>query len=149
MMTNNRSVLLISAIALILLALVPAVSADTIIYDEDLYEYIDTSKSGTWQPYPGGGFISADVNRICFSDITKAQELDYLVFEIPIDHGFWLSNGTKIKEGRYDFTYHFNGKNRPGVLYLNKKTDSSGTVTATQWTIFLNDWDIGDLTGRQ
>lgn len=47
MMTNNRSVLLISTIALILLALVPAVSADTIIYDEDLYEFINTSASGT------------------------------------------------------------------------------------------------------
>ena len=47
MMTNNRSVLLISAIALILLALVPAVSASEVIYDEELFEYIDTTKSGT------------------------------------------------------------------------------------------------------
>jgi V8-like Glu-specific endopeptidase len=149
-MTNNRSVLIISAIALILLAMIPAVSALDVIYDRDLYDYVDTSKSATFEPWPGyPNFLSGDVNRICFSDIRKAQVLNYLVIEIPGDHGFWLNNETKIEPGRYDITYNFNGKTRPGVLYLNKKTSLTGVVTSTQFTIFLNDWDIGDLTGKQ
>ncbi len=149
MMTNNRSVLLISAIALILLALVPVVSANTIIYDEDLYEYVNTSASGRqtvsamseWYKNKGAPYI-------VFKDITKAQTLNYLVFEIPGDRARWL-DGAQISEGRHDFTYYFNGKERPGVLYLNRKTYSSGQVASNQFTIFLNDWDIGELRGQQ
>ena len=147
-MTNNRSVLLISAIALILLALVPAVSATTIIYDEDLYEFVDTSESRTVTWRHGGGVLTGGTDTIVFKDITKAQTLNYLVFEFTGNHGKWL-DGTKIEDGRYDFTYTFNGADRPGVLYLNRKTDSSGRVTSTQYTIYLKDWDIGDLTGKQ
>lgn len=155
MMTNNRSVLLISAIALILLALVPAASANTIIYDEELFEFIDTSKSDVKPPKTSGG--SSDTKEggdlIGFKDITQAQLLDFLVYEFsskdfPSDVGEWL-DGTKIEEGRHDFTYHFNGKDRPGVLYLNRKTDSSGKITSTQFTISLKDWDIGNLIGTQ
>jgi hypothetical protein len=147
MMTNNRSVLIISTITLILLALVPAVSANVVIYDRDLYEYIDTSKSSevTWNvPSATGG----QTKSIVFKDITKAQVLNYLVFEISANCGSW-SNGTRIKEGVHNFTYNFNGADRPGVLYLNRKTNSAGKVTSTQFTIFLNDWDIGDLRGKQ
>lgn len=155
-MTNNRSALLITAIALILLALVPAVSANTIIYDEDLYEYIDTSISGVPQVNSAGiSGPTTDLNRIVFKNISKAQTLNYLVYEIPTPNSYLVSvtgtwpNGTKIEDGRYDFEYYFNGKERPGVLYLNRKTDSSGNVISAQFTIFLNDWDIGDLTGKQ
>ena len=147
-MTNNRSVLLISMIALILLALIPAVSANEVIYDRDLYEYIDTSKSGVVRGDSTLISRAYGVDRIYFADITKAQRLNYLVFEIPYDAGYW-PNLTRIKEGRYDFTYHFNGADRPGVLYLNRKTNILGQVTSTQFTIFLNDWDIGDLRGKQ
>lgn len=149
MMTNNRSVLLISLIALILAALVPAVSALEVIYDEDLYEYVDTSNSGVLsgkRDYIGSDYHYAQ--HIVFKDITKAQTLNYLVIEVSGSKGKW-SNGTAIQDGRYDFTYHFNGKDRPGVLYLNRKTDITGKVTSTQFTIFLNDWDIGDLIGKQ
>ena len=148
-MINNRSVLLISAIALILLALVPAVSASEVIYDRDLYEYIDTSKSGLQQQ---GGFTKWEPNNaasyVVFKDITEAQTLNYLIIEIPKDTGYWPDR-TKIEEGRHDFTYHFNGADRPGVLYVNRKTNLLGQVTATQFTIFLNEWDIGDLIGQQ
>src|SRR5690606_24890529 len=107
-MTTSRSVLIISTIALILLAMIPAVSAIEVIYDRDLYEFIDTSKSGEVR---GDGpliQVSVPIDRICFTDITKAQKLNYLVFEIPGNRGEW-DNGTKIKEGRHDFTYNFNG----------------------------------------
>lgn len=148
-MTIPRSALIISAIALILLALVPAVSANTIIYDEDLYEYIDTSESLTVTWSTTGLESTGGTDTIVFKNITRAQKLNYLVFEIPGDHGSWASNLTKIEPGRYDFTYHFNGADRPGVLYLNRKTNLLGQVTSTQFTIFLNDWYIGDLTGKQ
>ena len=148
MMRNNRSVLLISAIALILVALVPAVSADTIIYDEELFEFIDTSKSGEIPADPHSSAPYYDTRSIVFKDITKAQVLDFLVFELTGDRGWWL-DGTKIQDGRHEFTYHFNGADRPGVLYLNRKTDSSGQITSTQFTISLKDWDIGDLRGKQ
>ena len=147
-MTNNRSVLLISAIALILLALVPAVSAVEVIYDRELYEFVNTSASGTQistdAKYPATEYL----NDIVFKDITKAQTLEFLVYEVSGKQGGW-NNHTWINEGRHDFTYTFNGKERPGVLYLNRKTDSTGSVTSTQYTIYLKDWDIGDLTGKQ
>lgn len=148
-MTNNRSVLLISTIVLILLALVPAVSALEVIYDRDLYEYVDTSESRTVTWWSESYKFPGSTYNIVFKDITKAQTLNYLVFELTGNHGRWTTNYTWINEGRHDFTYTFNGKERPGVLYLNRKTDSSGSVTSTQYTIYLNDWDIGDLTGKQ
>ncbi len=147
-MTNNRSVLLISAIALILLAFIPAVSGLDVIYDEELFEFIDTTKSGTQTSVGARYPASENLNEIVFKDITKAQVLDFLVYEVSGNHGKWL-NGTKIEDGRYDFTYTFNGKERPGTLYLNKKTNSSGKVTSTQFTIALKDWDIGALRGQQ
>ena len=147
MMTNNRSVLLISAIALILLALIPAASANMIIYDEELFEFIDTTKIGE-KPDMGGRGPDYYVRDIVFKDITKAQHLDFLVYELDGDRGKWL-DGTKIEEGRHEFTYRFNGADRPGVLYLNRKTNSLGQVTSTQFTISLKEWDIGDLRGKQ
>ena len=147
-MTNNRSVLLISTIVLILLALVPAVSALYVIYDRDLYEYIDTSKSGTQTSTEAKYPTSENLNDIVFKNITKAQVLDFLVYEVSGDRGKWL-DGTRIADGRHEFTYNFNGAERPGVLYLNRKTDSAGKITSTQFTIFLKDWDIGDLRGQQ
>ena len=147
-MTNNRSVLLISMIALILLALVPAVSAIDVIYDEELFDFIDTTKIGEQYYKDSTSTANRHIRYICFKDITKAQVLDFLVFELPGDHGYW-PNSTKIKDGRHEFTYNFNGADRPGVLYVNRKTDSSGTITSTQFTVSLKDWDIGDLRGTQ
>ncbi len=147
-MTISRSALILSVIALILLALVPAVSAVEIVYDEDLYEFIDTSNSGlvTWTV--GGADLAGITDKILIKNITKAQTLQYLIFEIPGDRGQWL-NGERIEDGRYDFEYTFNGEDRPGVLYLNRKTNILGQVTSTRFTVFLNDWNIGDLTGQQ
>lgn len=137
-------------IFLIVGLLIPAVSAIEVIYDEDLYEYVDTAESGV-KPYSyssiTGGY-NPDGSTIGFRDIRNAQTLHYLVFELTGDKGYWLDR-TKIEQGRYDFTYHFNGQDRSGVLYLNRKTNILGQVTATQFTIFLNDWDIGELTGTR
>ena len=140
--------LLFISLLIVGLLFVPAVSANEIIFDEELSEFVDTSKSGIQRIQYTGGVATGGARNIGFEDITKAQTLHYLVFELPTDAGFWL-NTTKIEPGRYDFTYHFNGADRPGVLYLNKKTNALGSVTSTVFTIFLNDWDIGDLTGRQ
>jgi len=148
-MRTSRLALIISTIALILLALVPAVSANVVIYDRNLYEYIDTSKSGVKPSVPAegyGGYLGG--TYIGFQDITQAQTLNYLIFEFKGDTGLWLNN-TKINDGRYEFTYNFNGADRPGVLYVNRKTNWLGQVTWTQFTVFLNDWDIGDLRGTQ
>jgi len=120
-----------------------------VIYDRNLYEYIDTSKSGVKPSVPAegyGGYLGG--TYIGFQDITQAQTLNYLIFEFKGDTGLWLNN-TKINDGRYEFTYNFNGADRPGVLYVNRKTNWLGQVTWTQFTVFLNDWDIGDLRGTQ
>ena len=126
----------------------PAVPTRVVIYDRDLYEYIDTSKSGTQTSTEAKYPASENLNDIVFKDITKAQVLDFLVYEVSGNHGRWL-NGTIIEDGRHEFTYNFNGADRPGVLYLNRKTDSSGNVISTQFTILLKDWDIGALRGQQ
>src|SRR5690554_1606714 len=148
-MTARRSALIIMTVALILLALAPAVSANVIIYDRDLQEHIDTSKSGltTWNE---GGPLYGNIREIRFENITKAQTLSYLIFEIPGDTGWWEPyKNDYIEEGIHNFTYNFNGAERPGVLYLNRKTNSTGKITNTQFTIFLKDWDISGLKGRQ
>ena len=158
-MTTSRSpvprrLLGIIALVVLLIAVVPAVSANEIIYDEPLEEFIYTGKSGVQTASGTTSYFGqpVEVNTIFFEDITLAQNINYLIFEIPGDHGYWVGNHTYIENGEYDFIYQFNNKDCRGKLYLNRKTNFLGQVTSTQFTIFLDtwgDWDIGDLIGTQ
>lgn len=142
-------------ILLIFGLLIPAVSANEILYNETLDEFIDTTSKGlqttteVTDHYPWG---KVEVNGIFFEDITLAKNVNYLIFEIPGDTGYWNDNHTYIENGEYHFNYQFNNKDCRGILYLNRKTNFLGFVTSTQFTIFLDawgDWDIGNLTGNQ
>ncbi len=151
-MTTSRSVMLISLIALILAAFVPAVSALEVIYDEPITEYITTSKTGIQTPSIPGTWYGPDHfgDEIGFWDITKAQDLRYLVIEVPGDQGYWAQgypNLRKIDPGINEFTYYQNGKWRRVVLDLERKTGSSGEVTSTVFTLYFPEWNIGNSKG--
>lgn len=120
---------------------IPAVSADEILYDEDLVQFIDTSING--ERYSTGSTGGGSAISLRFDDITLYPQLSYIVADVPGHEAIELKNGSN------DFEYFFNGETRPGVIYKSVKTNLLGTITRTKLTIFLNDWDIGNLTGRQ
>ncbi|MDD4103285.1 MAG: hypothetical protein PHU80_11740, partial [Kiritimatiellae bacterium] len=132
---------------LLIAACLPAVSAYEI--NEDLSDPIDTSKSGEIV-YRTGDYnnVAPYHNTIVFRDITLFQELSYVDFVIPGNHGR-DSDGNYLQSGRYEFSYQFNGDTRPGVIYISRSTNPLGTVTSTKYTIFLNEWDIGTLDGQK
>jgi len=153
-MTTSRSVLLISLIALILAAFIPAVSALEVIYDEPITEYITRSKTGIQTidtTNPTTDVSTRSVYLIGFKDITKAHDLKYIIIEYPGDVGYWRENHTKIQPGIYnDVTYRIaDGSPRSASLVLERYTDSSGEVSKTVFTIRFRDWDIGSLTGEK
>ena len=120
---------------------VPAVSAETIV-NEELREYVDTSSTGkytgssvyTYTGYP---------RNLRFNAIENYPELSYIVVDIT------GPGPNDVPLGRSEFTYNFNGKNRPGVIYKSQSTNYLGVITSCKLTIFLNDWDIGTLSGPQ
>src|SRR5690554_6293798 len=134
-------------IAVFMVMLVSPASAE-IIVDTELSEWVDTTVSGVQKETSG---MPRDVvyGGIQFADISRDRSLSYIVFEISGNHGIWKDTEESIPNGRHDFEYDFNGKTRPGVLYMARSTNLLGQVTSTKFTIFLNDWNIGTLTGAQ
>ena len=132
-------------LTLLLLLITPVAAA---IVDTELSEWVDTSVNGVQNPKYGWGSASS-FGGILFPDITRDNILSYIVFEIPGNFGTWKDSGEAISTGRHDFEYDFNGETRPGVLYLSRSTNLLGEITNTKFTIFLNEWDIGTLTGAQ
>lgn len=132
----------------LLMAFVTPVTAEVIIND-DLFEHTDTSKSGKiFKVASYTDTLSTYCDSITFRDITFFQGLSYVDFVIPGNHGY-DSAGNYLQSGRYEFSYQFNGAARPGVIYISRNINALGTVVSTKYTIFLNEWDIGDLTGWQ
>src|SRR5690554_5050626 len=129
---------------------IPAVSADELVYDEELKHIIDKSKAGYVKnsAISGGTSASNHLNTIYFNDITNFQELSYITFDMPNNQGY-DTDLNYLSSGRHEFTYNFNGQNRPGVVYIERHTNILGVITSTTFIIFLNEWDIGSLSGEQ
>ncbi len=119
---------------------VPAVSAEIII-DEQLREYVDTSSTANLEC--GGNYCGGHPRILRFKAIENYPELSYIVVDIP------NAGPYDVPLGRSEFTYYFNGKNRPGVIYKSQSTNFLGVITNCKLTLFLNDWDIGELSGPQ
>ncbi|MFY9173931.1 MAG: hypothetical protein WAO24_01090 [Peptococcia bacterium] len=120
---------------------IPAVSAD-ICYDEDITYYTDSSSK---KNEVFTGFDRSDLlpNHLVFTDITAYQTLSYII----VDYNGHFQ--PQMDTGRHEFEYDFNGQTRPGVVYKSVNTNLLGTITSTRLTIFLNEWDIGNLSGTQ
>lgn len=134
-MRNNRSVMFISAIALILLAMIPAVSAETIL-SETPVEYSDTSVSvvqpGNSQSYEP----DFSINGIYFKNIELYDLVSYITIDIA---------GNKHAEGRYTASYSLGPHTDSAVIYVSHATNIFGVVTHTRYVIFPQNWDNSGL----
>jgi len=120
---------------------VPAVSAD-ICYDEDITYYIDSSSKKN-EVFTGLDRSDYLPNHLVFTDIVAYHTLSYIIVDC---NGHFQP---QMDTGRHEFEYDFNGQTRPGVVYKSVNTNLLGTITSTRLTIFLNEWDIGNLSGTQ
>lgn len=130
-------------VALAVILIIPNIAAAETLYDEDLTEYLDTSHRGIAQQNPSQGPTSSPPKILVFKDITAHKTLHYVVME------FAGNFEPSMDEGRYDFNYVFNGQTRPGVVYKTVGRNLLGTITVTRLQVFFNEWDIGELTGKQ
>lgn len=139
--------LTIAAVMILCLIVAPCTSVP-VLYDETVSEYVSTSSQGELY-HTSGSNTAGNWQCLRFTDITKHPDLTYIVIDIAGNQGYWTADSAYMTVGRHDFSYTFNGKTRPGVVYVERSTDALGAVTDTKFTIFLNDWDIGSLTGSQ
>lgn len=138
---RRRFALYLLALSLMLFfAVIICPVAAEIIIDEKLREYVDTSSTGKF--VASTTYLDRPRN-LRFNAIENYPELYYIVVDIA------GSGPNDLPLGRSEFTYNFNGKNRPGVVYKSQSTNLLGVTTGCKLTIFLNDWDIGTLSGTQ
>ncbi len=138
----TRDLIFVLTFVMIFAAIIGSAAAET-LYDEDLTEYIDTSHRGIAEQNLSRGITASLPNILVFKDITAHKSLYYVVME------FAGNFEPSMDEGRYDFNYVFNGQTRPGVVYKTVGKDLFGTITVTRLQVFFNEWDIGELTGKQ
>ncbi len=120
---------------------IPAVSADEILYDEDLVQYIDTSFTDTKSSFGDAG--AGISNALYFDHIERYPALSYVIITVA------GNEFTDLDLGRTEFTYQYKGINKPGVVYKSQTTTPLGSITSTRLTLFLNEWDIGTDSGKQ
>ena len=99
---------MIALAVVLLIAAVPAVSAEVII-NETVLVYEDTSASQTISStaYPA---MSSTMNKIYFKNIQNHPDLKYITVIVP---------GNKAPEGVYDISYTFNGQTHTCHKYVN------------------------------
>ncbi len=148
-MPHHRAAPLAGLLLLLIgLIVISPVSADIII-DEEFVSRTDTSAAYS-VAYGRAIVHNSHTDTLFFTDILRHAELSYIVItRAGGDYGWWTDSDDLLAEGRHEFEYEFNGEYRPGVLYVAKPRNLYGSVTKTELTIFLNDWDISGLTGPQ
>lgn len=130
------------AIILIVAVLISPASA-TEILSVNPSQYIDTGGQsiigGSGQSPSTMGFT-----KIKLDDIEQARILNYIAFDVPGSYG-----GVHL-EGKDEFMYSLpNGHTGEGVCYVDHSRNALNQITATRYTLFFYDWDIGALTGTQ
>ena len=135
-------------IALILVGalLIPAVSASAII-DENINTYVFTG----WQmPYKEEVYFktgSVVFDRLYFKDITKANDISYIVVEC--EQGPNTNDWVSLPEGVHPMEYTLNGVNNTGTIHVYKSYNFLGKLTHQKVTFFFDNWNIGMLIGPQ
>lgn len=126
------------ALALLIAALLLC-TAPAAALDEYLNEWTDTSGAAdiacSGSTYASPGYVDG----LKIIDITKAETLNYVVFDI--------SENSTLAEGTTYTTYTLNGETHDCAISVSKTRNLLGTVTASRITIFLYDWEIGTLSG--
>lgn len=141
---------MIIALILVGLLLIPAVSAEVII-DQEMVEFEDT-----------GGTISASksthygangyVNKIYLKNIQDVTDLHYIIFTIDGYDGDAPESYVfphKGEEGSWPVSFTLGGQAFDTTLYKTYQRNYLGTITATRYAIYFDEWDIGTLTGTQ
>jgi hypothetical protein len=119
---------------------IPTVSADEILYDEDLVQYIDTSGGGN-AVFNVGLVQGRDTKYLHFTAIENYPDLSYIIADMPGDRF------PNLESGENNFTYVLNGSTYTGRVYKYQYTNLLGQVTTTRLLMFFDDWDIGGLSG--
>jgi hypothetical protein len=128
---------------ILIVSILTGTTSASLILSENPSQYIDT---GGQSIVSGTGQYSEDLyaNRIILTDIERARILNYIAFDVK------GSYGSVHPEGSAGFTYSLpNGHTGEGVCYVDHSRNVLGQITATRYTLFFYDWDIGELTGEQ
>ncbi len=135
-----------------------------VIVDETYEEYEDTSGKSVYGEAMSNTQRNDRYKEFFIRDISQANWLNYVVIDTYSvygymgaygnpDQGRWVDTNEKIAPGRYDFTYTLgsgeSARTGPGVLYLSRDTNILNQVTATHFTLFLNEWNVTGLSGTQ
>lgn len=160
-MRNNRSVMFISAIALILLAMIPAVSAEKITHFgyDDLpfsvtYEHeeaiIDTKTIQTVLPAKNAGKTVTGSLGIVLKSVETYPEINYVFLE----HDYKGNDEAKfaynsIPTGEFTGTYNRPSDNsiQPITVYVDRYYDVLGREIGIRIIAFPQNWEIGSKTG--
>jgi uncharacterized protein (DUF2147 family) len=150
--TKNQGVLTMKKISLVLViliacCLIPAVSAETII-DSDFVYHNDTSVSGTTPPATGSGYYGAEFKNIRLTNIEKRSGLSYIILDVPYENDNTFS--ATLPDGEHDLTYTIDSDNpKPCKVYVQTHKNLLQMVTSIRFTIFFDEWDIGDKIGTK
>lgn len=127
------------AFLLVLAALVAPVAATTII-DEELTLYEDTG--GTYENRYISTYNAGMLNKIVFYNIENHPDLYYIAI-----------SSTRLREvlpdGTHEFTYSGLGYTASGRVSVETYKNILGAVTGHRLIFIFDNWNIGDLIGRQ
>lgn len=148
---SNISLLFL--ILLLLVALVPAASAERIV-NQKMEEFIDTSRNGSIS-ISGAIYDPGSVTNLRFWNIAELETLNYIVLS------FSGSQYASREEGIYELTYYItttNNQDIPGVkgssnpgtgrVYVAHSRNVLGQVTGTKFTYFFDDWYVAAASGQ-
>lgn len=122
---------------------IPAVSAGDITVIDDTFEVYQDTSSGV-KHYDAGFSGTFDINAIMLNNIENFSTLHYISVYYP------RSLTTALVEGaRNPIQYTLSGVTHDGIVYVDYSRNVFGSIIGTRFTIFLNDWDVGTLTGSQ
>jgi hypothetical protein len=137
------------SLALIVLILVgiciPSVSA-TILYDEEIDDYVFTGESYKATD-DSSIYGTKKVDRIVFKDISQYNSLSYIVIDCYTKHF-----SSAYPDGTHYLEYWYTSN--PSVTYpltatIKTSYNLLGQRTQTRIQLFFPEWDIGSLTGYQ
>lgn len=128
--------LLLCLLAACLLLIYPVTS-----YSNEMSEWIDTGGQGRYWSW-GARAGTTPVDVLHFSDITRANTLNYVALDVPSAVGSW-------SEGSHPMSYTLGGETHDGVFYVSYSRNALGSITGTRFILFFYDWNIGSLMGAQ
>ncbi len=128
------------ALAVALVLLVPAVSADVLVNDE-LREYADTG--GTYSVAAGSPNSAYAIQKLRIYNIQNYPELAYIAITFNDNENSYLANG------EYTYTYTLGSHTETLHLYVERITNAIGGVTGARYFLFFENWNVTGLSGNK